>query len=282
MSRFLVPVLAIIVIASPAFALRVAAPNSPIQRTFQADAVVIGKVTTLEEDLVEAPAEKGSDQKNSYKIAVVKVEKALVGAEGLTHVKIGFIPTPNTGKPGLRRGPLFTPVEGQEGCFFLQKHPTAAFYIVTSMAPPLDAKAENYKAQLELVKKAIAVVAEPLKSLKADKPEDRFFAAAALISKYRTFPANGLENEQVPISAEESKLILIDLLERDWTKFEEGVPQPVQLMYQLGMNANDGWKQPAFNGKGDFNTFMKDEFKKWRDGPGEKFVMKKVVLKEKK
>ena len=192
---------------------------------------------------------------------------------------------PSGGKiapPGIRRGPGFALAEGQEGCFFLHKHPTAAFYVVSGMAPPLDAKADNYKAQLGIVKKAVAIVADPVKSLKAYKADDRYFAAAALISKYRTFPTSGAEVEQVAISAEESKLILVNLVERDWTKFEEGLPQPVQLMYQLGMNANDGWKQPQFNGAGDFNTFMKTEFKKWLDGPGEKFVLKKVVPKEKK
>jgi len=286
MVRYFAPAIAIALLAGPAFALRVAGPLTPLQRTFQADAVVVGKVTAIEDDLVEAPAEKGSEQKLAYKIAVVKVDSALVGAAGLTHVKIGFVPEAVGGgkpvRPGLRRGAVITLAERHEGCFFLRKHPTAAFYILSPMAPPLDATADNYAKQLDMVKKALAAVEAPAKSLQAEKADDRYFAAASLIAKYRTFPANAAEIEQVPVSQELSSLLLKALTERDWTKFEEGLPQPVQVMYSLGLNDNDGFKPAPFNGKGDYNAVMKAEFEKWLAGPGAKYAVKQIVLKEKK
>ncbi|HKB04174.1 MAG TPA: hypothetical protein VKD90_18265, partial [Gemmataceae bacterium] len=69
------------------------APNqSPTARAVQAEVVVIGKVTEIEKDAVEGPAYAGApkDQRATYKVAVVKIEDRLIGAKGLTLVRVGF------------------------------------------------------------------------------------------------------------------------------------------------------------------------------------------------
>lgn len=272
---------------APALAMMIAPPNT-LQRALTAPIVVVGKVASIEDDTVDAAPFPGSP-KAAHKIAVIKIEDALVGAKGLTHIKVGFLPPPPA-PPVNPNGPIgggIRPIRpridlslkaDQAGCFFLKKHPTADFYVFDYMSQPLNASAENYKDELATTKKAIAAAADPLKALKAEKAEDRYIAAAAVVTKYRTPAerANGAPKE-VAIPAEETKLIFAAILETDWTKFEAGVPHPNQLLGQTGVMVKGGFQPKPFTGQGDFNAQMKADFKKWIDGPGAKFVMKKFV-----
>src|SRR4051812_35689051 len=93
-------------------ALMIAPPPGP-QRVAMADAVVIGKVTSIEAKTVMAARFPGDKEKGEYPIAVVKIDGALAGARGLTSVRVGFIvpkpqpvPVPGAGpaiRPPLRR-----------------------------------------------------------------------------------------------------------------------------------------------------------------------------------
>src|SRR5262245_6716279 len=68
------------------------APPPPIsQRVAQAPVVVVGKVTAIEDKTVSATPYPGVKEKSEYHVAVVKIEDALVGAKGLTHIKVGFL-----------------------------------------------------------------------------------------------------------------------------------------------------------------------------------------------
>ena len=270
--------------------------RSPAQRALSAEAVVIGKVTAIEQDPIEAAPFPGAPNKLAFKIAVVQVETSLAGANNITHIKVGFIPPapeaaqpvkPAFVRPPIRRGPMATELKvGQEFVFFLAKHPDANFYVMPNMSPPLDVKAEETKKDIESLKKVLAIVGDPKKSLEADKADDRAFAAAVMASKYRSYPDAGGEVDQVPIAAAESKLILKGLAEGNWTKLD-GAPNAMQVFYSLGLTEKDGWVapkaaqpqpgQPPVN----YNELTHKAFVKWLDGPGKDYSIKKIVPKKK-
>lgn len=290
--------LLVALMALPAPALRVAM-KPPVQRAFSADAIVVGKVSAIEKETVEATPFVGAPKKIAYKVAVVKVETALAGVKDETHIKIGFIPPPpaapaepvppNVPRPAVGRLNVMPELkEGQEFVFFLARHPVANFFTLPVMSPPLDMKAEETKKEIEAVKKVLAITADPMKALKSEKAEDRTFASTVLASKYRAYPDVGGEVDQVPIPADESKLILKGLAEADWTKADRAAPNGMQAFFSLGLTDKDGWTppkpprpqpgQPAVN----FNQLTKDAFVQWLDGPGKDYVIKKIVSKKKK
>jgi hypothetical protein len=271
MARFASAALLLVLVVTPAFALLKVAPPPGVATRAAADLVVVGKVTAVEKEEVEVAQYPGSPQKVSYKVAVVKVEDTLAGKTNETHIKIGFQPV------GGRRGvTTFDFKENAEGVFFLRKHHDGAFYSFDYNTQPLDATAKSYKADLETVKKAVAVFADPMKALKAKEKKDAYFAAGVLVAKYRT-PLTGTTVRTENLPTDESKLILQTILEADWTAADRDVPPPYQTFVKLGMTQKDGWKPAPFAGNGDFNAHMKDEFKKWMEGDGAKFQIKKYV-----
>lgn len=255
--------------------LKVAAPAPVSVRAASVPVVITGKVSAIEKDEIELPAYPGSPQKVSYKVAVVKIDAALVGVKNETHVKIAFQPAGPNRRTGL---PNFDFKEDAGGLFFLTRSGDSGVYTFDYNTQPIEAKAESYKTDLELVKKVVAVFDDPTKALKAKENSDRYFAAAMLAAKYRTAPAGGTKSESV--SNDESKLILQAILESDWTVNEVNVPPPYQTFTKLGVTAADGWKPAPFNGNGDFNAHMKAEFQKWAESDaGKKFQIKKFVAK---
>jgi hypothetical protein len=257
-------------------------------RAVTADAVVVGKVTSIEGDTIDAEPAPGAE-KVAHKIAVIKVDSAISGAKGLTHVKVGFpAGAAGGGAPGGRPGRGgFGPIgltADQEGCFFLTKHPTAGFYVINAGYNPLDAKAENYKAELESVTKAAAITADPAKALKAEKADDRFTAAAVLVSKYRTYPQGAAEVENVKVPAAESKAI-IDILTatEDWGAVDAVTGQTAAgLVGILALGPNEGFQPKPFTGNGDYNVYFRDEFKKWAKAMPKDFAIRQMVRKDKK
>ncbi len=103
--RFVLPAAAAVLLAAgPSFALMIAF-SPPAQRAVTAQVVVRGTVTAVEPDTVEVSPARGAPAKVPYKLAVVKVDEALAGADGLTHVKVGFVSlgaaAPQPGRPIL-------------------------------------------------------------------------------------------------------------------------------------------------------------------------------------
>ena len=265
----------ILVLAPVAPAKRAAAPN-PIQRAFQAEVVVVGKVSAIEKETVEA-AESPGAAKIAHTIAVVKVDESISGAANLTHVKVGFVPAdPNAPRRG---GPAALAVN-QEALFFLSKHPSGQFYAFNWMSSPVDATAENYKATIASVKKAFEVVSDPAKALKAEKPDARAFAASVLVIKNRTVP-NGGEVGIEKMSVEESHRILAAFAESDWAKYDPILPAPASVFYMLGLTAEDGWAAPKPQPGADFNAELHKAFAKWVEGAGKEYRMNKMVVKVK-
>lgn len=250
---------------------RVAAPPNPVQRALQAEVVIAGKVTSIEKEPVEIEA---GGQKTAYKVGVIKVESALVGAANTTHIKVGI--------PAVSGRVRVQLEENQEGLFFLTKHPSGQFHTFNWMTGPVPATDENYKAVTANVKKALAVIADPMKALKAEKAEDRSFAAIAIIIKNRSIPeTNGKELGLEKLPADESKLILKALTEANWTKFDPSLPPPANAFYMLGLTTVDGWEAPKQGQPGtDFNETLRTAFAKWVEGAGKDYRINKFVIKK--
>jgi hypothetical protein len=284
--NLLLAAVATVAVAVPAAAGKAIRLFSPVEKVARAEVVVVGKVSAVEKGTVDAVRFPGDTNKVPHKVVVIKIDKGLVGGGAITHIKVGFVPPPpadpNTPVRPVRGG--FQQIdlkEGQEGLFFLTKHPSGEFYTVTPMLAPLDPKAENYKAQSEQVAKAAAALADPMKALKADKADDRYFAAAALLAKYRSYPDTGGEVEAVKLAADESKLILKALAEADWKKADDDGPGAMMSFYQLGLNDAAGWKQPQVKPGDNFQDVTKAAFVKWLDGPGKDYQIQKIVAKKK-
>ncbi|MCI0704276.1 MAG: hypothetical protein L0241_24725 [Planctomycetia bacterium] len=260
---------------------RIAPIAQPVERALRVPVVVVGKVTAIEKDTIDAPLYPGSPNKIAHKIAVVKIETNIAGADGTTHLKVGFVPS---GTPGIRpgRGPENPELkEGQEWLFFLTKSPAGAFHIIPYMTPPVETKAKDFKEQLESVKKVVAVVADPAKALKAEKPAERYFAAIATIYKLRTLPEGtaGDKVENVSLTAEESRPILKALTESTWTESFDTM-SGYRAFSMLGLTEADGWKPPAAEPGKNYPEVVRTAFAKWLDGPGKEYRIKKLVVKK--
>ena len=269
-------------------------PPATIQKFLLSEVVVVGKVTLIEKDAVEAlAAYVGAKEKTKYRVAVVKIDTHVAGADKAKEIKIGFVPWPKVG-PGDR--PLRTDVlmpelkEGQESMFFLVKHPTADFYVMPGRNYPVDMTLDFAKKELESVKSYAAVVADPMKALKSDKPETRTEAAALLLIKYRSPQVFVAETESVAIDADESKLILKGLAEGDW-RFEGPRPQgtyaplPYLAFLYLGLSDKDGWVDPVIvnnpkTPRPDQGAVIGHAFGEWLKGPGKNYTIKKLVPKK--
>ncbi|MCI0705526.1 MAG: hypothetical protein L0241_31080 [Planctomycetia bacterium] len=289
--KLIVAAVAAVLLATPAEAKRAIRIFTPLEKVAQAEVVITGKVSALEKDTVMAPQFPGGE-KVAHKIAVIKIEKGLYGAENVTHIKVGFVPPPppaNPPAPPVRPIPgrgfaVINLTEGQEGLYFLSKHHTGEFYTIHPMLAPLDPKADGYKAQAELVTKATTVLADPMKALKAAKADDRFFAAMVLVAKYRSGSLTGVEMETVKLAADESKLILKALAEGNWKPdpMNPNAPNPFMAFGQLGLTAKDGFKAPQVKPGEDYLTKMKEAYTTWLAGPGKDYQINKLVPKKKK
>ena len=285
---------------TPAFALRIAAPPQPAQMAIHSPVVVVGKVTAIEKDTVDATSPfVGAKDSVAYKVAVVKIDGALAGADNLTHIKIGFVPpvaAPNPNPPVggvrppiIRRGPQMPEIkEGQELLLFLAKHPTGDFYVVPGMNYPVDVSTDAGKKTLEQVKRVTVVLADPAKGLKSEKAAERTDAAILAVMKYRSYPVLGGEAKDVAIPADESKLILKALAEANWSLKNQGgaefSPNAFVAFNQLGLADKDGWKPVIAQAKPgqppvDYAAATKEAFVKWLAGPGKDYQIKKVVAK---
>ena len=262
------------------------------QKAVQADAVVVGKVSEIEAEDAEVLPHPGAADKVKLKVGVIKIADGLVGAKNVTHVKVLFAPGQPSNPDLVGRRPIrggLNPVslaEGQDGLFFLTKHPTAAsYYVINQGFDPILAKAENYKDELASVKASLATLADPMKALKAEKADDRLAAAALLIQKYRRGLPVPAKEEAIP--AEETKAILAALADADWTAAEKPQPggaridyqaQPANLASMLGLHPGaNGF--PTFTPKPgeSYGAKYQEVFKAWLAKSGDKFEIKRFV-----
>jgi hypothetical protein len=266
------------------------------ERVSAATAIVIGKVTGIEKDTVEARPFNGAGQKSAYQIASVKIVKALRGAKGLTDIRVGFLkqgavaPQPIRGGRVLKRGQLQTtrPVvrpypyqpsltEGQEGLLFLNKHFQADFYVMVGYQGFIN-KEKNaaFDKDVELVKRCLKLLDKPVAGLKSKDAADRLLAATMLIGRYRTPAGIKVAYRSEPIDAEESKLILAALAEADWTRNDPQMGMQTWVLFmRLGLTAKDDWMPPKV-----FKNYVQeisDAGKAWLKKHGDSYRIQRLV-----
>jgi len=283
----------------------VAAPTPVSQRAITAPVIVVGKITGIEKEIIQAESNPGTKQMVPHQVATLKIEDSLRGIKGVTHIRIGFVPqpkveiqpgiidpnVPNVRQPAIARRP-FRPSfqvnfeEGLEGCFFLTKHHKEDFYVVVPMYMPLLKKDETYKRDIATITKTQAVLADPMKALKSDKEPERRFAAGVLVMAYRSPPSLGRPSPMPPkselVSIEETKLILETLVNADWKKYdpETDVSPPQSLFFTVGMQPKDGWTPPKFTGQPNYQDLMQAAAKEWVAKNGE-YRMERFIAEKK-
>ncbi len=264
------------------------APVNLTQKILASEIVVSAKVQSLEAETVDLAQYQGATNKVPYTIANLKIETAFFGAKNITHLKVAFQNTPalpfdGGGANTARQLNLSLPVslsEGQEGVFFLVKHPTSVgHYIVNLGHDPLDAKAKGYKDELAQVKAASAVLRDPEKALAAEKVEERIESALFLARKYRSYPvpspAKGVD--QIPIPEAETKLMLKILIDSDWSKTDAH-----KVADALGLIPGQYGIPDVLPGDGeDLNAVRSQAFKAWHEKYGAKFAVQKFTPKSK-
>jgi hypothetical protein len=283
--------LATLATVAPARAIAIAISPVP-QRVMMADAVVIGKVEALEKNL--APAFQNGP-KQDYVIAKVKIVEGLLGTKDAKEIRVGFIrpmapppPPPGgvdgpvigrpIGRPGFVQPSL---TEGQEGLFFLQKHPTENFYTIGFDAPMVDIKSE---AEIKEARRTVSVLAEPMAALKSRHAEERTFAACVMVAKFRMW-RGPTQPKEVEVPLEQSKLILKGLAEGNWDVMDFRQVNPRNAFGMLGAE-QAGFKAPLFQpvpGQPvDPNEFQKryaDAAKEWLLKNADTFKLKQFVAK---
>jgi hypothetical protein len=285
-------------------AARVMLPPIMAQQTklTQADAILVGRVVAIEPMDVEAIPAPGQ-AKVKYRVAVVQVSDSIFGLKkGTENVRVAFLAQPNGvnvppnagggiqvrpaiqpaiqpgGGPMLRR-PF--PVQmnltvGQDGMFALNKHHKENFYL----APNSFISRENnpaFEGEVKSAKKVAKVMGDPVAALKSDDKDDRYSAAAVLITKYRNvINPSGAAMKQEPIDAEESKLILKAIAGGDWAsnRFNATIPNPFDLFNQLGINQKDGYNPVNLRTQQDIAQAMQ----KWLDENSDKYRITKQVV----
>ncbi len=216
-------------------------------RVAQADCVVIGTVTSIEDKPVQAIPYPGVKDKVAFQIAVIKIDEALLGVKGLTTLRVGIPPQgPRIGRGGLGSVQL---AKGQELCLFLHAHPEETFYTTQGFFSAIDKKSPNFARESADAKRYAQMLNEPMKALKAKSAEDRYLAGALLVLHYRSVRPGLTPTRTKPIDAAESKLIMAGLAEGDWTKgYPDYMLSPQNVFNLLG--EKKGWTQPT-----DFKQF---------------------------
>ncbi len=265
-TRWLSALIAVIVVASPALARRIAPPPIAV-RVAQADATFVGKVTGFGPKMIPAGLEKGDERE--MQVAEVVVSAALLGGVP-KNVEVGFF-------PGGGRIPGTTLAKDSEAIFFVRKHPTRKNTYVAEMYFSASSEKDNpeFKTQVAEAKKAAAALADPMKALKSKDAAERQLAASLLVTRYKT-PASGAEPKTEAVPAAESKLILEALADADWDAAPPGGYQLAArgIFARLGATAADGWTAPK-----DFTKFA-EEARKWLKDNAGKFKMTRYARPE--
>jgi hypothetical protein len=248
----------------PALALSVEHPSIP-EYVASSHAVVVGRVTAIEERPVTARPTPDYPEKVKYLIAVVKIEEALTGAKGLTHIKIGFRPP----EPGYSDGRAL--YVGSEALFFVRQHPHGPFLIVAVQVNKLDAI--HFGLVYAQASGCASLLADPEAGLTSSDPDARYLTAAMLVARYCPFEDFApWTPDREPIDARQSQLILHALWEADWTRQEPRRLTPGWVFYHLGLTAEDGWVKPSSDAKE-----FADAAKQWLKDHADTYRIKRFV-----
>ena len=285
-----------IVLASVARAKAVAVMvNRPAAlQAIQADVIITGKVSEIEKELAKATQFPGAKDQIAYQVAVINIKESIRGANGLTTVRIGYLPGNNSNpmggpgggplRPNIRRVPQVALTLGQEGCFFLVKHHEADFYVLLPGGVPLEKKAADFDKQLQVVKNVVKIDEDPMSALKTASGTDRPFTACVIVQKYRSYPLfnNGKQPTQENIPADQSKLIMQIMADMEWGKFEQkdGIGVNLQNMFgMLGVQPGQhGFNPPKFQpNQQDYGKIYGEYVKKWVKDNAETYRIQRWV-----
>jgi len=229
-----------------------AAGETPLPaRIAQADLVVVGRVSGVEDNSLKTEPFPGSAGKVAYRVLGMKVEEVLLGDKAAKKIRVGFIPksAPSALPPQTPPPQMFVLEEGWEGLLFLKKHHQGDFYVKFALFSDIPRGAPEFAKTVEDARKLIKIVDKPAAALKADNASNRYLAVAMLIGKFRPPAVKGQPQQEEPIDPEVSKLLLRALAEADW-KYDKdwsGVypPHPYDLFQQLGVTKADGYQPPT-------------------------------------
>lgn len=256
-----------------AYALIAIMPVGPASVS-NADAVFVGKVTEIEPAEVDAKPFPGSKDTVKYKIAVVKVSEGIRGIKDVKSVRVGFqVPVaPKPGQPiigGGRRSPQLD--VGQEGLFMISMHADGKFYQAPNFGMFVATNNKSFEGDVKMAKRVVAVMNNTKQALESRDADERLMAVQILVTKYRT-PKAG--NNQEPIDAAESKLILNAIATAEWKPARFGEPNPYQLFNQLGITDKDGWKAPI---RVKSQDEIRDAVQAWIKSNGDTYRIKRFV-----
>lgn len=280
-------------IAVPARVVEYTGPT-PTQKAVNSQLVVSGKVSIAKET-VDAPMYQGVPAKTTFTVATITVDDTLIG-DKTDSVKVlvgpgdpAQIPYEPPGQPQVYN-PQFPNqiqlIDGQEGVFFLQPHPTVDdSYMVSPGNPPLNPLDATYKSDVAEVKQVAAVYADPVKALKVDDADARLRAVSVLLNKYNRYPTNFRgpgQPKQVAIPDDETKLIFDTLISADWAKWDQPQQGPVDytlnprnMFYQLRIpQGNQPGAFPQVRGN---SAAFQEALKEWRKDAGKDFQIKRFV-----
>jgi hypothetical protein len=248
-------------------------PPSIPQRVALAETIVVGKVTFIEGQSIMMAESPGSKEREHF-VASVHVEESLMGAEGLTDLKVAFPAQPMNRLEfdGGSNDYLLQLETDQEVCLFLKPHHAGEFLVGASDYPSLNKKNPTFESNWKLTQKCAKLIANPELGLEAKETDDRFLTAAMLILRHRTqsFMSKG-QPKQVPIDAKQSRLILQALAEADWQKPKADLDydmRPDTLFGRLNLTSQDGWNQAV----------SPEAAKKWLKEHVENYRIKKYVI----
>jgi hypothetical protein len=253
LSKCLLSAFAVFAVALPVGAVvPLTVPPLPA-RVALADFIALGKVTAIEDEVVEAaPLVKipGVTKKVPFRVAVVSIQSPILGGEKLERVRVAFSPPPAAGS-NIRGGgklALHHLAAGDEGCYFLRKHPEEPFYVASAaydfMAKD---KTKEFDKEIAQVKRCVRLIGNTKTGLESKEADDRLLTAALLIYRYRTprYVYRGKpRTESIP--ADESKRILTILSEADWDAKDASLAgTPLSLFLRFDLTNADGWAPPA-------------------------------------
>jgi hypothetical protein len=276
---FLLIVITAAIWTSPSRAIVPLAEPSLPQRVALAEFVLVGKVKTLESDLVNASPllRIPGVGKIPFQVAVISVRTSILGTKNLTQVRVGYVVLPSASKESqlkYRRLARVKLAEGQEGCFFLTKHPEEPFYVAQAAYEFLDqSKTKDYDKKLSEIKHDAELLRDPDAGLQSKSSADRLRTAAMLIFRYRTarFVYTG-QPATAPIEASQSRRILAALAETEWREEEAPLElSPFSLFMRLDLTPEDGWTPPG-TVAGQIAAA-----KKWLAENGDKYRIQKYV-----
>jgi hypothetical protein len=245
--------LALMLVPVPrARAVIMATPPALSKRVAEADAIVVARIVGFDDKEISVLASPKATERVRFRIAIIEVTehvkgvKGAKGAKGEKKLRLGFAAPPQAPADGgisIRPKPRFGPSfkVGQQGLFFLTKHYREPFFMAPRFYDFLSGQDANFSQDVALIRYA-AKAGEGLSAgLESKDPQEKFFAAALLIDRYRTYRGGSGKTEA--IDAGESERILKALADADWKM--EGRITPWGLLSQLGLSAKDGWQAPT-------------------------------------